>query len=254
MEGWANVKRHVAEEITLLCDQHHKEKTNGLLPPEKVRQADRDPYNLREGVSKPYNLHFSGQEAIVVIGGNRFVGRYQGYGTALVPLWIDGAPIIGMILGDDHLLLNLVVFDEFNNPLLHIKNNQLYYRPEPWDIQFVGTTLIVREASRKILIEITFHPPNRIEINRGRFLRNGVEVLIRPDNLLITNNNGFLSGCEGRGTGGFILGHGSFEAPCMVRIANIPRYLGDRREALRFEQECIEAMKAMANNAMEPTR
>lgn len=40
MEEWAEVKRHVAEEITLLCDKHHKEKTNGWLPKEDVRKAN----------------------------------------------------------------------------------------------------------------------------------------------------------------------------------------------------------------------
>jgi hypothetical protein len=57
--GWANVHRHLSEEITLLCDQHHKEKTNGLLPIEDVMEANRSPYNLRDGVSKPYDLHLA---------------------------------------------------------------------------------------------------------------------------------------------------------------------------------------------------
>ncbi|MGU5889575.1 hypothetical protein, partial [Aeromonas hydrophila] len=52
MEEWANVKRHVAEEITLLCDQHHREKTGGLLPKEVVRDANKNPFNLRKGVSQ----------------------------------------------------------------------------------------------------------------------------------------------------------------------------------------------------------
>src|SRR5262249_16069797 len=60
MEGFAKVKRHVAKEITLLCDRHHREKTGGLLPLSDVRDADRNPFNKREGVSPPYNLHYSG--------------------------------------------------------------------------------------------------------------------------------------------------------------------------------------------------
>ena len=32
MEEWAVVQRHVADEITLLCDQHHREKTAGCFP------------------------------------------------------------------------------------------------------------------------------------------------------------------------------------------------------------------------------
>ena len=32
MKEWAIVREHVADDITLLCDQHHREKTSGLLP------------------------------------------------------------------------------------------------------------------------------------------------------------------------------------------------------------------------------
>lgn len=240
MKGWENVKRHVAQEITLLCNQHHREKTNGLLPVEVVREANADPYNLREGVSKPYDLHFSGREAEVIIGGNRFSTEYQGYGTILVPISVDGTPLIGFILGDEHLLLNLAIFDEFNKPVLHIKNNQLLYSIEPWDIQLVGTKLTVREAHRKILVEIDFQPPNRVVINRGRFLRNGVEILVRPQNILITNNAMVLKAFEGRKvSGGLIIGYHDRPIGGFLVMEKVPRYLGDRKEALRFEKECF---------------
>ena len=52
--GWANVHRHLAGEITLLCDQHHREKGAGLLPNEVIIEANRIPHNLKTGVSKPY--------------------------------------------------------------------------------------------------------------------------------------------------------------------------------------------------------
>lgn len=241
MEGWAEVERHIAEEITLLCDQHHKEKTNGLLPLEDVKQANNDPFNLREGVSKPYDLHFSGEEAEVLIGSNTFTTKYQGYGTISVPISVDGIPLIGFILGDDHLLLNLVIFDEFNKRVIHIKNNQLYYSTDPWDIQLVGTKLTVREAHRKILIEIKFNPPNKVTINRGRFFCNGVEILVRPTNILITNNAMLLKDCGTRNAaGGLIIGHHDKPLGGFMTITNVPRYLGDRKEALRFERECFE--------------
>lgn len=108
----------------------------------------------------------------------------------------------------DNFILNLVIFDEFNAPVLHIKNNQLYYSTEPWDIQLVGTRLAVREAHRKILIEIDFQPPNKVVINRGRFLRNGVEILVRPSNILVTNNATLICGCRAHNChGGLIVGH-----------------------------------------------
>jgi hypothetical protein len=241
MEEWALVERHVAEEITLLCDQHHREKTGGLLPKEAVREANANPFNLQEGVSKPYTLHFSGKQAEVIIGGNSFTCDDQGYGTVMVPISVDGIALVAFILGDGHLLLNLVAFDECNAPVLHIKNNQLYYSTTPWDIRLVGTTLTIREGHRKILIEVEFEPPDRVKVSRGRFLRNGVEVLVRPDNILITNNAFYISGCHAHNChGGLILGHHQKPMSGFMAVQNIPRYLGDRKAALQFEKECQE--------------
>lgn len=242
MEEWAQVHRHVADEITLLCDQHHREKTNGFLPKEAVRAANADPYNLREGTSKPYALHFSGAEATVEIGGNTFTCQDQGHGTQMIPLMIDNTPLVGIILSDGHFLLNVVIFDEFNVPVLQIKNNQLVYSTEPWDIQLVATTLTLREKAGKILIEFVFTPPSKVQVVRGRFLRNGVEVLVRPDNILITNNRGFISGCSAHNChGGLIIGHMENPIGGFMTMRGVPRYLGDRREALAFEKQCLTA-------------
>ena len=84
--GWADTREHMAEEITLLCDKHHREKTSGLLPVEMVIEANSSPHNLRSGVSKPYDLHFSGSECEISIGGNRFTARDQGYDTLITPI------------------------------------------------------------------------------------------------------------------------------------------------------------------------
>jgi len=241
MEEWALVKRHIAEEITLLCDHHHREKTNGLLPKEVVRKANEDPFNLRQGVSKPYLLHFSGEEAIVEIGGNTFTCSDNGYGTAMIPLSVDGVPLIGLILADGHFLLNLVIFNEYNSPVLHIKNNQLIYKPSAWDIQLIGTTLTVRENHRKILIEIQFCPPNKVIFKRGRFLRNGVEILIRPTNILITNNSTLIANCTAKNClGGLIIGHHENPISGFFALDGINRYLGPNKEALKFEKESLQ--------------
>src|SRR4051794_32123878 len=49
LEGYANLPRHVASELTLLCPNCHDQKTKGLLPNEAVRRANDDPLNRRTG-------------------------------------------------------------------------------------------------------------------------------------------------------------------------------------------------------------
>ena len=136
--------------------------------------------------------------------------------------------------------------------MLHIKNNQLFYSVSPWDIQLAGKRLSVREAHRKILIEIEFQPPNKVVINRGRFLRNGVEILVRPTNILITNNSTLLSGCHAHNCyGGLIIGHHDKPIGGFMALPSVPRYLGDRSEALKFERESLQEIEA--NKIIQPT-
>jgi len=195
MEEWAVVKRHIASEITLLCDQHHKEKTNKLLPKELVEQANANPFNLRAGVSKPYDLHFYGHSMSVRIGTNTFekiVSSEEPFGL-MTAVMIDGIPLISFIIQDNHILLNVHLFDRFNNRLLSIINNQLTYNVYSWDVQLKSTRLIIREGAGDILLELNFQPPNAIAITRGRLLCNGVEMRINGESVLL-NDGGSISG------------------------------------------------------------
>ncbi len=238
MAGWAVVERHEASEITLLCDQHHRERTSGLLPIDRVIAANKEPHNLRAGVSKPYDLHFEGEDCEIVIGGDKYKTRDAGYGTQLVPLSIDDTPMIAFLLGDGHLLLNLNLFDEFNQIVLRIINNQLAQSVSPWDIQFIGRNLVIREAARKILIDLAFEPPNRVVLRRGRFLRNGVEVLVRPDRVVVANNNMRMGGNSYENMPTIItVGPHPSGLRGFVNMPQVPRYAGDRVETEAWIRE-----------------
>ena len=147
LKGWANVHEHIAEDITILCDQHHREVTSGLMSMEQVIKANQSPYNLSTGHSKMLPLHFEGDSCEMHIGGNSFTTIASGEFTPSIPIMIDGIPIIAFILQDHQLLLNLNIFDQFNNKIMAINNNQLIYSVSSWDIEFVGQTLTIRERA-----------------------------------------------------------------------------------------------------------
>jgi hypothetical protein len=226
MEEWAVVKRHVASEMTLLCDRHHREKTSKLLPIEAVRAANADPYNLRTGVTTAYPLHFSGDSCEAAIGSNSFVLRAveveEPGSRFLLPIVVDNDALLAFRLEDDRLLLSLHIFDEFNFLALRILDNQLQYSVQPWDVEFVGTTLTLRTAQRRVLLEIRFAPPNRVVIERGRFLRNGVELTIQPDYVRLENEGGTIAGTNFTGR----------HSAAGIAIGALP---GGVAAALRFE-------------------
>lgn len=189
MKEWAIVKRHLADEITLLCDQHHREKTNGLLPKEKVYEANKNPFNKIHKISNPYHLHFSGKNAEFEIGSNIFIAQDYGNGMLLMPLIISDIPLLFFKLKDGKIFLNLFLNNKNNETILKIIDNELIYVPVSWDIEFKGRKLKINEKQRDILIEIEFLPPNKIKISKGKIYFKNIEIIITDRSINIKNNN-----------------------------------------------------------------
>ncbi len=193
MDGWATVRRHDEEEITLLCDGHQRERTNGLLPVGHVRSANRRPCNKRKGHSHPYALHYTGSSCKFLVGGNDFERTNLREGTEFIAIAIDRFPMLSFAFSQGHLFLTLQIFDDQSERVLSIERNEMIYCPTPWDIRFEGRRLCIREGQGRYLVDIEFWPPDRVELRRGRFSLNGLEVLIYPDLLLYANNRNVLS-------------------------------------------------------------
>jgi trigger factor len=141
-------------------------------------------------------------------------------------------------LDESRLLFDLVLFNECNHPILRIVENELVFRPIAWDIEFVGTNLIVREAHQKILLDMEFQPPNRIEIKRGRLLCNGIELLIGPGWMINSDGESvFTYGqCVGRITDSIGVGFSIGPLPGLYshwHIENVCRYTDKPRKAAK---------------------
>ena len=252
MVPWSETKKHVADEITLLCDKHHKEVTNGLLTDHQVADANANPFNVQKGVSSPYGLHFSGDSFTCVIGGNRFTCTRpddDGGVAVMLPVVVDDTDLLAFgILPDGNLCLHATVFDECNLPLLMIRRNQLAYKTDTWDIDFKGATLTVREASRKIFFEITFEPPSKITINRARLLCNGVEILVRQSHIFVVNSEGVLVGNTAENCAvGLRVGRNNrgLGAGFAVSPEATPRYFMPEEDVHVREREALKAMREM---------
>ncbi|MCC3745306.1 hypothetical protein LLQ46_00390 [Rouxiella badensis] len=175
MEGWAIVKRHLPEEITLLCDQHHKEKTNHWLPIEKVKYFNEHPINMSKKHTKPWEFHYYGFNAEVSMGSNTFKMDNL---LEFTPVVLDGEPIIRITNENG----NILIFFKFMSPegktLLHIENNEVIFSTENWDVEIIGKRLKIRKGLRKIILDITFSPPNKIDINHANITMRDSEFII----------------------------------------------------------------------------
>jgi hypothetical protein len=149
---------------------------------------------------------------------------------------VDGVSLAHFRLSEGHLLLSLVLFDETNRPIFRVADNELIYSIDTWDIELIGRSLLIRQAARDILADIRFDPEaGRVTVSRGRFLLNGVEILITPDYALVVNNRLQFSRTSMVNCAfGLVLGEMQQEVGCAIRVQGIPRYLGDRAAAKQW--------------------
>lgn len=200
---WSDVKKHEADNIVLLCAQHHDEKTRGLLPVARVIQANEAPANLATGVSTPHLLYYDGNHCEAVIGSNVHVWPKMHDGQLVTPILIDDTPIVSFLVEDGHLLLTVQLFDEDNELLLKVLDNELVFSTEEWDVEFVGRKLTVRSAPRDIFVSMTFKTPSSIVIDSARIRRNGLKIRIQPSCVIVGEGAGKeYKMAEGHGTGG----------------------------------------------------
>lgn len=244
MIDWADTHRHVAEEITLLCRLHHGEKTDGLLPLAKVIEANKNPYNFRSGVTKNYLLHYSGDSVKVSMGGSSFSFVDMPNSYCFAPIVIDEMPMIMFTREQGNLFLSFTVFDEFNRSVVQVLNNEIIFDAGQWDVEWVGLAVTVREAKGKILLKFVFDPPNEIIIERGRLLRNGVEVLIGTDYIYLSNSSGLFGGVETVNCPvGISIGDPVPECGGGLAISQVPRYMFDRKEARKKLRRKLSEMR-----------
>jgi HNH endonuclease len=223
---WSEVQEHDSDNIVLLCNQHHREKTTGLLSVDVVTAASVRPYNLQTGESRPYDLHYHGTNCRSVIGSNTHEWPQLGPNMFTVPLLIDDTPIVLFRVEDEHLLLTAQLFNRSNQLLAQIVDNQLVYSMSSWDVEFVGRELTIRGGPGDVFVRMKFETPATVLIDRGHIWRNGIELDITPERLLLANNQNTVSHCT------------ATNCTLGIGVGDCPEGIGG---AMRFDSRRVEA-------------
>jgi HNH endonuclease len=188
---YAQVQQHDPENIVLLCAHHHDLKTRGILPNQHVIDANEQPYNLQAGATTPFTWPRFNKGAEVVLGSDVYRMEGSREGDMFAVFTVDGRTLLGFRNLDGHILFTVAILDEYNLPLLSILDNEMTLRADQWDVTVEGPRLVLRQALRNILIDIRFEAPDRVIIRSGRFLFNGVEIIVRPDHYLVPSGDGY---------------------------------------------------------------
>lgn len=182
MTPYSQVGKHEASNLTLLCPDHHSQKTRGLLAEAAVRAADASPANLKAGVSRPMAVLGGTEQLTVVLGGNYFVSPG---GSFFAPLVVDDVVLLGVEVQDGQALLHALFFNQYNEPVLRVVASEVVYAVDAWDIEFMGQALTLRSAPRQIQLRMSFDPQGEVTIDRAELYCNGAHISVEGRSVVV---------------------------------------------------------------------
>lgn len=177
IDGYANTG-HDPDRITLLCTDHHREKTAGRLPVPLVERHNASPFNSGRTFTKGHHLYYEPNKPLELrLGSVSFV---PGDASHSVGISVDGAFALGVgITKDGHPVIDLDIRDLDNRCLFRVIGGQFRAATTNWDVSFVGTRLTVRRAFRQIALSIRLDAPaGVVDVERGEFATNHVRFRI----------------------------------------------------------------------------
>jgi hypothetical protein len=211
--GYANVKRHKANELTLLCPNHHALKTKGLLSNEDVIDANAKPFNLVTGASSPFSLSFSGDSPVITISELTFMCTGSDKPRYLIPIMVNRHALFGFTIVEGGLLLNMEVRDSSGRKVLKIKDSQLVISTCAWDATIIGRRIIIKEALRHSIVELELVPPNKFILHKYKISSGGITVTIDENYISFTGT---------QITNTRLVGDGSFDANICILAGESP--------------------------------
>ncbi|MFG2309648.1 HNH endonuclease [Streptomyces sp. NPDC048566] len=199
MHEWSQGGTHEPDNLTLLCASHHEEKTKKLLPTEKVRQANKNPFNRSRTESPAHVLHYYGDSFEVFMGSTQFTQTLSPGGACNL-VEVNSESLLNLRVDQGSLLVSLKLYGSDGSPLVTIDDNELTYKTASWDVQFKGRALTVREGKGKIRARLAFDPPRRLHLQRALFHHDGLQVEIDPEGVHVPDHDIHLGGGIWAGT------------------------------------------------------
>lgn len=157
--GWA-VTGHDPDQMTLLCPEHHREKSAGRLPVASVLEYNAAPFNGVRSFTAAHPLYFRPSQPLILVLGNVVIQSDPDRFRAKVGLVVDGTAAFAVGLAPDgHPIVELDIRDLDNRPLLRVAAGEMRTATANWDVEFRGTRLVVRRDRGDVVIDVRIDAP-----------------------------------------------------------------------------------------------
>ncbi|WP_165744305.1 HNH endonuclease signature motif containing protein [Pseudoalteromonas sp. Z9A6] len=183
IEEYSTVKEHTAENLILLCPNHHRAKPFKLSK-DRIIEARAKPYNLNKNLTSPFKLEPS-RKLKTLFGSNMVEGFYPDGNNEHYALWINGESFFTIHSENSWLCVSFKLTDIKGNILLLVENGEVKVSTQSWDYEWVGSNIKIRAGKGLILLDLNLSD-NQVEILRGCFLDSGYDGFIINDGALLT--------------------------------------------------------------------
>ncbi len=200
---YATVKEHKPENLTLLCKQHHSDKTTKKLSVERVIEARKQPYNSRKKIigssifSTSYILP-ENRKIEVFLGSNKAQACFLKGDGDVSAVWISGQHYFIIHCQDNWITFSCILTDGIGQPILIIDQGEMTLSTQVWDYTYQGNNLKIWIASREIILDMNLSN-HFIKINKGCFMYSDYGFVIDSGSML-TIKKGQVCGVRSGGT------------------------------------------------------
>jgi hypothetical protein len=181
---YAEVKEHTADNLVLLCRQHHGDKTAGRLSRERVVEAQKNPFNKGRSFTTPYRLE-PNRTVEILLGSNSASCSFPDGNGLHEILWINGFSFFRLHSENGWLTVSFSLTDGAGYTLLHVEQGEIIIAADVWDYKYEGTRLQVRWALKEILIDMDLSN-HKVEVLKGAFLHSNLDGFVIDGSSMLT--------------------------------------------------------------------
>lgn len=197
IRDFAEVQRHEAANLALLCPNHHQEKTSKRLGPDAVTRARLSPFNASRAMTATHTL-------MSEIGIEAWVGSNVSYDTKTSAefhvIWINGDGYFTIHHEDNGCTHSIRLTDRSGNLALLVQEGNLTVSTDVWDYRYEGTKLIIKGSKENIILDADISD-RAVRINEGSFVdQYETGVLVRKSGEVVFTMSGLEIGTVAEGS------------------------------------------------------
>lgn len=202
IEDYAIAQKHEADNIVLLCPNHHAGPTRNRVSEETIRHYAASPANIGQSTTGTYVNLMVGRKGSFEAGGRIYEFDFDENGGRFDAVNIAGKTFLGLTCEHDHLLLDIILTDKTGTPVLCVKRGEMTVSTGVWDHRFEGPNIRVQSAEHDVAFALTIKNDG-VALHHGLFVLLWYKILVEPNKVSLWADErsiGTITG-PGRSTG-----------------------------------------------------